>query len=77
MTFYEKCLTLLIYKYILLYYRAMETCINIKKLQYSFPKLTEANQQYILGVAEGLKHAQKRVGEIPGKRPPLVGMRKP
>ena len=29
-----------------------------KKLKSAFPKLTEANQQYMLGVALGLKHAQ-------------------
>jgi len=33
--------------------------IKLEKLQCTFPKLTEANQQYVLGLAEGLKRAQK------------------
>ncbi|MDR1869018.1 MAG: hypothetical protein LBQ82_03430 [Treponema sp.] len=32
---------------------------KLEKLQCTFPKLTEANQQYVLGLAEGLKTAQK------------------
>ena len=37
---------------------------KLAQLQCTFPKLTEANQQYVLGLAEGLKTAQKdRVGE--------------
>ena len=33
-------------------------------MQCTFPKLTEANQQYVLGLAEGLKLAQKgKVGD--------------
>jgi len=31
---------------------------NLAKLKSTFPKLTEANQQYVLGLAEGLKQAQ-------------------
>jgi len=31
---------------------------STEKLCGSFPKLTETNQQYILGLAEGLKKAQ-------------------
>jgi len=31
---------------------------KLEKLQFTFPKLTEANQQYVLGLAEGLKRAQ-------------------
>jgi len=30
----------------------------VKHLQCTFPKLTETNQFYILGIAEGLKWAQ-------------------
>jgi hypothetical protein len=30
----------------------------IKKLYGTFPQLTETNQQYVLGLAEGLKKAQ-------------------
>ena len=38
--------------------------IKLEKLQCTFPKLTELNQQYVLGLAEGLKRAQKgKVGE--------------
>jgi hypothetical protein len=40
---------------------------KIAKLECSFPRLTEANQQYVLGVAEGLKYAQNRQGENPEK----------
>jgi len=32
--------------------------IAIEKLCHAFPKLTEANQQYVLGFTEGLKKAQ-------------------
>jgi hypothetical protein len=39
---------------------------KLAQLQCTFPKLTEANQHYVLGLAEGLKRAQKdRVGEQP------------
>ena len=31
---------------------------NLEKLQCTFPKLTEVNQHYVLGLAEGLKRAQ-------------------
>jgi len=42
----------------------LKTLRKLEKLQCTFPKLTEANQQYVLGLAEGLKTAQKgRVGE--------------
>jgi hypothetical protein len=37
---------------------------KLEKLQCTFPKLTEVNQHYVLGLAEGLKRAQKgKVGE--------------
>ena len=37
---------------------------KLEKLQCTFPKLTELNQQYVLGLAEGLKRAQNgKVGE--------------
>jgi hypothetical protein len=32
---------------------------KLGQLQYVFPKLTQTNQQYILGLTEGLNHAQK------------------
>jgi hypothetical protein len=32
---------------------------KLAQLQCTFPKLTEANQHYMLGLAEGLKQAQK------------------
>ena len=38
---------------------------KLEHLQVFFPKLTESNQQYVLGLVEGLKHAQ-------GKEPPAV-----
>ena len=31
---------------------------SVEKLWGAFPMLTEANQQYVLGLAEGLKKAQ-------------------
>jgi len=31
---------------------------KLEKLQYTFPKLSEMNQYYVLGLAEGLKRAQ-------------------
>ena len=37
---------------------------KLAQLQCTFPKLTEENQQYMLGIAEGLKQAQNgKVGE--------------
>jgi hypothetical protein len=40
---------------------SIENDTNLLKLQCAFPKLTEENQQYILGLAAGLKHAQNQV----------------
>jgi len=38
--------------------------IKLEKLQCTFPKLTEVNQHYMMGLAEGLKRAQNgKVGE--------------
>jgi hypothetical protein len=37
----------------------MTTPDKLKELRSSFPKLTEENQQYMLGMTEGLKYAQK------------------
>jgi len=34
--------------------------VYIEKLCCAFPMLTETNQQYVLGLAEGLKKAQNR-----------------
>jgi hypothetical protein len=36
----------------------MTSSDKLKELRSSFPKLTEENQQYMLGMTEGLKHAQ-------------------
>jgi len=36
----------------------MGDTVKLEKLQYTFPKLSEANQSYVLGLAEGLKQAQ-------------------
>ena len=35
-----------------------------ERLKYSFPMLTEANQQYMLGIANGLKYAQNNRPKI-------------
>jgi hypothetical protein len=42
------------------------------QLRCVFPKLTEANQQYMLGIAEGLKFAQNELKKVPDKRLPLT-----
>ena len=34
--------------------------LNNNRLKYSFLKLTESNQVYILGIVEGLRHAQNK-----------------
>jgi hypothetical protein len=36
---------------------------KLAQLQCTFPKLTEANQHYVLGLAEGLKQAQNDRGK--------------
>jgi len=42
----------------------MENITKLAQLQCTFPKLTEVNQHYVLGLAEGLKRTQKgRDGE--------------
>jgi hypothetical protein len=43
--------------------------IKLEQLQCTFSKLTEANQQYMLGLTEGLRYAQNKVGETPEKSP--------
>ena len=44
---------------------------KIEKLQCTFPKLTEMNQEYVLGFSEGLRYAQDKGKKPPGKVPPL------
>ena len=39
----------------------MENYLKIKQLERTFPKLTEIHQQYVLGITEGLKHAQENL----------------
>jgi hypothetical protein len=41
---------------------------RLAKLQCTFPKLTEEDQQYVFGLAEGLRYAQNKSGEIPEKK---------
>jgi hypothetical protein len=36
---------------------------KLEQLQKNFPKLIQMNQQYILGVTEGLKYAQGNLGK--------------
>jgi len=43
--------------------------VKLEKLHCTFPKLTEENQHYVLGLAEGLKRAQNNAS---GKQPPVV-----
>jgi hypothetical protein len=44
---------------------------KIAELRCTFPKLTEANQLYMLGIAEGLKFAQSELKKVSDKRLPL------
>ena len=45
----------------------MQDNIKIEQLQCSFSKLTEDNQFFVLGLAEGLKHAQDHKYKEPPK----------
>lgn len=56
--FYENSLTICSYYVIICSYMSITNIAVIEKLYRTFPNLTEANQQYILGLAEGLKKAQ-------------------
>jgi hypothetical protein len=48
--------------------KRMKNHTKSKQLQCTFPKLTETNQQYVLGLAEGLKRAQNgRQIEVTGE----------
>ena len=38
----------------------MENNFKLDRLKCTFPKLTETNQYYILGIAAGLKYVQKK-----------------
>ena len=52
------------------YMKALCNNRNLDKLNSVFPMLTERNQCYMLGLAEGLKHAQrKEKGKISVKIP--------
>jgi len=49
---------------------------NLDHLKTTFPKLTEANQHYVLGLAEGLKQAQSgKAGEEAKEEKPGSGER--
>ena len=37
---------------------------NFEHLQCTFPKLTETNQSFVLGLAEGLRQAQRKTSSI-------------
>jgi len=51
---------------------------KLEQLQYAFPKLTEFNQQFVLGLTEGLKHAQNKPEKPSDARlPPLKENGKP
>jgi hypothetical protein len=43
---------------------------NLEQLREKFPKLTGVNQQYILGITVGLKHAQGNPGKAPEDKSP-------
>jgi len=40
--------------------------VRLEQLQDLFPRLTRENQQYVLGVTEGLNHAQKSLDKPAG-----------
>jgi len=40
----------------------MKEDLKLKHLQSAFPKLTETNQFYVLGLAEGFKYVQQSSG---------------
>jgi hypothetical protein len=42
----------------------MQNNTKLEQLHCTFPKLTEVNQQYVLGLAEGLKHAQNKTEKL-------------
>ena len=44
---------------------SIEKNVNLAKLQHSFPQLTDMNQQYMLGIAVGLKYVQENFKETP------------
>jgi len=46
----------------------------IEKLYCTFPRLTEANQQYVLGLAEGLKKAQNPGQACPDRKNAPTGI---
>ena len=47
-------------------YMSISSSSKLEQLQFSFPKLTEANQQFILGIATGLKYLQGKYEEASG-----------
>jgi len=49
---------MLIYSHIMLVLKRMNNEIKLSHLQCSFPRLTDKNQQYVIGLVEGLKYAQ-------------------
>jgi hypothetical protein len=49
-----------------------ESDINLSKLQCTFPKLTEANQQLVEGIIIGLKYAQTKVEDFQMLKIPLL-----
>ena len=42
----------------------MKNEAKMKHLQYSFPRLSETNQQYMLGMAVGLKYVQEKIKDL-------------
>jgi hypothetical protein len=49
---------------------------NLEELQEKFPRLSMTNQQYILGITEGLKHAQDSLGKPAGNKAGPAGKRR-
>ena len=43
----------------------MENNVRLERLQCTFPKLTEANQYFVMGIVVGLKYSQGKLVEAP------------
>ena len=56
--------------------RIMTKNAQAEQLLQNFLRLTESNQQYVLGIAKGLKHAQEKLEEVSEKRPALLKTKK-
>ena len=56
--------------------KQMKASIKLEQLHYTFPRLTEANQQFVLGFAEGLKLAQNAGKKNPAEKTKAISLNK-